>query len=118
VSVPLIEPIEGDSNFRWITFLWHGDARTHEVSVGSGDIPTPDPSKWTFKRIGNSNLWFKTDRDSVEQAPPYCKDPARLPDPSTLRRWVQRRVFSLWCWIKAAAAGKYFFAPPTILPGI
>ena len=51
--------------------------------------------------------------DSVEQAPPYCKDPARLPDPSTLRRWGQRRVFSLWCWAKAAE--KYFFAVPTIL---
>jgi hypothetical protein len=24
-------------------------------------------------------------------------------------------VFSLWYWAKAAAAGKYFFAAPTIL---
>jgi hypothetical protein len=53
--------------------------------------------------------------DSAEQATPHCKDPARLPDPSTLRRWVQRRVLSLWCWAKIAAAGKYFFAAPTIL---
>jgi hypothetical protein len=53
--------------------------------------------------------------DSAEQATPHCKDPARLPDPSTLRRWVQRRVFSLWCWTSIAAAGKYFFAAPTIL---
>ena len=53
--------------------------------------------------------------DSAEQATPYCKDPARLPDPSTLRRWVQRRVLSLWYWAKAEAAGKYFFAAPTIL---
>jgi hypothetical protein len=48
--------------------------------------------------------------DSTEQATPHCKNPARLPDPSTLRRWVQRRVFSLWCWTSIAAAGKYFFA--------
>jgi hypothetical protein len=53
--------------------------------------------------------------DSAEQAVPHCKDPAHLPDPSTLRRWVQRRVFSLWYWARAAAAGKYFFAAPTIL---
>jgi Domain of unknown function (DUF6431) len=52
---------------------------------------------------------------SVEQATPHCKDPARLPDPSTLRRWAQRRMLSLWRWAKAAAAGKYFFAAPTIL---
>ena len=51
--------------------------------------------------------------DLVEQASPYCKDPARLPDPSTLRRWVHRRVFSLWCW--ANAGGKYFFAAPSIV---
>jgi hypothetical protein len=53
--------------------------------------------------------------DSTEQAAPHCKDPARLPDASTLRHWVHRRVFSLWHWAKAAAAGKYFFAAPTIL---
>jgi hypothetical protein len=51
--------------------------------------------------------------DSVERAAaPDCKDPARLPDPSTLRRWVEKRVFSLWCRAKMAA--KYFFALPTI----
>jgi hypothetical protein len=51
--------------------------------------------------------------DSAEQATPHCKDPARLPDPSTLRRWIKRRMLSLWCW--ATAAGKYFSAGPTIL---
>jgi Domain of unknown function (DUF6431) len=53
--------------------------------------------------------------ESTERVMPHCKDPARLPDPSTLRRWVQRRVFSLWCWARLAATGKYFFAAPTIL---
>ena len=53
--------------------------------------------------------------NSVEQAAPHCKDPARLPDPSTLRRWVRRRMLSLWCWIKTGIAERYFFAAPTIL---
>jgi Domain of unknown function (DUF6431) len=53
--------------------------------------------------------------ESAEQATLHCKDPARLPDPSTLRRWVQRRVLSLCCWVKAALAGTCFFAAPTIL---
>jgi hypothetical protein len=52
---------------------------------------------------------------SVEQAAPYCKDPARLPDPSTLRRWIQRRAFSLWCWLKTAGAAACIFAAPTIV---
>ena len=43
--------------------------------------------------------------DSVEQAAPHCKDPTRLPDPSTLRRWAQRRLLSLWCWVKAGVIG-------------
>jgi hypothetical protein len=53
--------------------------------------------------------------DSVEQAAPYCKDPTRLPDPSTMRRWAQRRLLSLWCWIKAGAQGERFLRAPTIL---
>jgi hypothetical protein len=52
--------------------------------------------------------------ESAEQATLHCKDPARLPDPSTLRRWVQKRVFSLWFWARIAAT-EYLFAPPTIL---
>ena len=53
--------------------------------------------------------------DSVEQAAPHCKDPTRLPDPSTVRRWAQRRLLSLWFWLKADARGELFFQPPTIL---
>jgi enterochelin esterase-like enzyme len=59
---PLIEPIDGQQDFRWITFLWRGDSTTRDVSVGLGDIPTPDPSKWRFRRLGNTDVWFKTDR--------------------------------------------------------
>lgn len=53
--------------------------------------------------------------DSAEQAAPHCKDPERLPDPCTLRRWVRRRVFSLWCWLRTAVARETFFVAPTIL---
>jgi enterochelin esterase-like enzyme len=60
--IPLIEPIDGQHDFRWITFLWRGNADTREVSVGVGDIPTPDPRKWSFRRIGDTDVWFKTDR--------------------------------------------------------
>ncbi len=53
--------------------------------------------------------------DSAEQAVPDCKDPSRLPDPSTLRRWVQRRLFSLWCWMRTGGLGAHFLWTPTIL---
>jgi hypothetical protein len=52
---------------------------------------------------------------SAEQAVPHCQDPTRLPDPSTLRRWAQRRLISLWCWIKVGAKDQHFLWTPTIL---
>jgi hypothetical protein len=53
--------------------------------------------------------------NSAEQAVPYCRDPSRLPDPSTLPRWVQRRLFSLWCWARTGALGEHFLQTPTIV---
>jgi hypothetical protein len=51
----------------------------------------------------------------AEQAVPHCKDPSRLPDASTLRRWVQRRLLSVWCWVRAGAKGQLFLQSPTIV---
>jgi hypothetical protein len=34
---------------------------------------------------------------TLEQAVPDCRNPTRLPDPQTIRRWVQRRLVSIWC---------------------
>jgi len=53
---------------------------------------------------------------SVEQAAPHCKDPSRSPDSSTLRRWAQRRLLALWCWVRAVAPlGEHFLWTPTIV---
>jgi Domain of unknown function (DUF6431) len=52
---------------------------------------------------------------SVEQAAPHCKDPSCSPDPSTLRRWAQHRLFSVYCWVKARAIGEGFLRTPTIV---
>jgi hypothetical protein len=53
--------------------------------------------------------------ESAEQAAPHCKDPTRLPDPSTLRRWAQRRLLSVWCWVRAGGQGEHFLRAPTIV---
>jgi hypothetical protein len=53
--------------------------------------------------------------DSAEQAVPDCQDPSRSPDPSTVRRWAQRRLLSVWCWVNAGAPGAHFLRTPTIL---
>ena len=53
--------------------------------------------------------------DPAERAAQHCKDPTRLPDSSTVRRWAQRRLVSVWCWIKAGVKDVHFLRPPTIL---
>jgi hypothetical protein len=53
--------------------------------------------------------------DSAEQAAPLCKDSTRLPDPSSVRRWAQRRLVSVWCWIKIGVNNPHFLRAPTIL---
>jgi len=50
---------------------------------------------------------------TAEQAAPHCKDSSRSPDASTVRRWAQRRLLSLWCW--AGAQGQHFLQAPTIV---
>jgi len=50
-----------------------------------------------------------------EEAAPHCKDPSRLPDPSTVRRWAERRVLSVWCWMRTGAQAGHFLRTSTIL---
>jgi len=38
-----------------------------------------------------------------------------LPDPSTVRRWAQRRLLSVWCWLTTGTLGVHFLGAPTIL---
>jgi len=52
---------------------------------------------------------------SLEEAVPPCRDPSRSPDPSTIRRWVCRRVLSICCWVKARAISDEFLRVPTIV---
>ena len=53
--------------------------------------------------------------ESIEQAAPHCKDPTRLPDPSTLRRWAHRRLLSVCFWLRARVPSTHFLRTPTIL---
>jgi Domain of unknown function (DUF6431) len=54
-----------------------------------------------------------------EQVSPQTKDPNRLPDPATLRRWACRRLLSLCCSLKffwfCWPGWSTFFRAPTIL---
>jgi hypothetical protein len=52
---------------------------------------------------------------SAEQAAPHCKDPTRLPDPCTVRRWAQRRIISIWLWLGSKTCSECFLRAPTIV---
>ena len=52
---------------------------------------------------------------SWEQSAPHTKDPTRLADPSTLRRWAVRRLISLWSWMRSWAPSGRFLSAPTIV---
>jgi len=57
-------------------------------------------------------------RGSWEQSTPSVRDPHRLPDSSTLRRWVVRRLISLWSVLYDGlwrTLGWGFLHAPTIL---
>jgi enterochelin esterase family protein len=96
--VPLVEEIAGQPDFRYVTFLWRGDAATREVSVGLGDIPTPNPTKWQFTHLANTDLWFKTDRAPKDARFGYLlrvnRDPLQ-PDPLNPHSFAGRSVVEL-----------------------
>ena len=49
---------------------------------------------------------------AIEQAAPQCRDPDRVADPATLRRWAWRRIESLRLWM---AAPWTLFRLPTLV---
>ena len=46
--------------------------------------------------------------DSVEQSAPHSKDPTRLPDPSTLRRWASGDCSACGAGLKPGTVARTF----------
>ena len=84
-------------------------------------LPTWSPPYGHYSLRCRQQAWESICEGSVgwEQSAPHTKDPTRLPDPSTLRRWAFRRLVSLWHCLKACwpwgPAGQKFLQAPTIL---
>ncbi len=55
---PLVEAIPGDQHFSLLTFLWHGNADTHNVVVFDG-VAGFD-AKDQMLRLAGTNVWYKT----------------------------------------------------------
>lgn len=60
-GTPLIEPIEGQSDYVWLTFVYRGDAETTSV-VLIGGISGDSPYERSLERIEGTNVWYATYR--------------------------------------------------------
>jgi len=81
-------------------------------------LPNWSPPYGQYSFLCRQQAWESrcNSAGSWEQSVPHTKDPARLPDPATLRRWASRRLLSLWCGMKARwPAGRTILRAPTIL---
>jgi enterochelin esterase-like enzyme len=57
-GAPLIEPVPGNQDFSFVTFLWRGDATTKNVVIFDG-VAAFD-AKDRMLRLDQTNVWFKT----------------------------------------------------------
>ena len=84
-------------------------------------LPQWSPSYGQYSFPCREQAWEATvNRGSVwEQLAPLTKDPHRLPDPATLRRWAWRRLLSLYGSLKTlgfcSPRWRSFLSAPTIL---
>src|SRR5918992_361214 len=61
-GTPLVEPIEGDSDFRRVTFLWRGERDTEHVILAGALADGRDPGEILMARIPDSDIWYATHR--------------------------------------------------------
>jgi enterochelin esterase-like enzyme len=61
-KAPLIEPIGGDAGHSWVTFVWRGDDETRTVNVIGGPPSTMEESAKWLNRLGDSYVWYRTER--------------------------------------------------------
>ncbi len=79
---------------------------------------SPPHSPYSFHCRQQAAEQMEKTHGSWESVALSLKDPNRLPDPSTLRRWVRRRLVSLWSSIQSGiwkVLGLSFLHTPTIL---
>jgi enterochelin esterase-like enzyme len=57
-GAPLIEPVPGDKEFSFVTFLWRGDSGTKNVVIFDGVAGFDARDR--MLRLDQSNVWFKT----------------------------------------------------------
>jgi enterochelin esterase family protein len=96
-KAPLVEPIEDDVRYRWVTFVWRGSIKTQKVGL-LGDLPYADQTRWYMTRLGETDLWFKTEKIPNDARFGYLineNDTGYRPDPLNPHFWGGRSVVEL-----------------------
>jgi enterochelin esterase-like enzyme len=96
-KAPLIECVGDDFRYCWVTFVWRGNIKTQKVGL-LGDLPYVDRAKWYMTRLGDTNLWFKTERIPRDARFGYLineNDTGYRPDPLNPHVWAGRSVVEL-----------------------
>jgi len=70
-TTPLIEPIEGDSQYALATFLWQGNSATQDVVVVWFPYVRGWPDDFRMVRLGETNVWYKTLRINRQERTVY-----------------------------------------------
>ena len=100
-------------------WIWVRRGRCRPCKKTFTILPSGSPPYGHYSLRCRKQAWELRCREGVswEQSTPPTKDPTRLPDPATLRRWAQRRLVSLWSWMQApsSVARWRFLRAPTIL---
>jgi enterochelin esterase-like enzyme len=96
-KAPLIECVGDDFRYCWVTFVWRGNLKTQKVGL-LGDLPYPDRAKWYMTRVGDTDLWFKTERIPRDARFGYLineNDTGYRPDPLNPHQFAGRSVAEL-----------------------
>ncbi len=77
-GAPLIEPVAGESNYSWLTFLWRATGATTNVVVVDGvaaGVGGGDPKRSTMRRVGGTDVWYRTYKVRNDAAFTYMLSP-------------------------------------------
>lgn len=70
-GAPLVEPINGESRYVWLTFLWRAKEETKNVVVWSDLGNWRDLATLQMTRMADTDLWYKTYRVRDDARFPY-----------------------------------------------
>jgi Domain of unknown function (DUF3327) len=75
---PLIEPIPGEPNYSWVTFLWRAVGKTTNVVVVDGvaaGMGGADPTKSLMSPVAGTDVWYRTYKVRNDAAFTYTLSP-------------------------------------------